>query len=247
MTMQSTLASSILALPRPLLLALDVDGTLAPIVLDPSEARVPEATLALLSQLSEKLHVALVTGRDNESLERMIGPLGRLVWRAGEHGRLVLPPGQAACEEPLDEASRARLDAFADWIATTPGRLERKARSVALHVRGVPDAERWLQAARDCARALQLYARDGRQVVEAAVEEADKARALAHLHGELRTQSIVYAGDDLTDLPAIAFAARHGIGVYVQSEERPNPPTCATALPNVHAVGELLEKLSAAL
>ncbi|MAC25785.1 MAG: trehalose-phosphatase, partial [Myxococcales bacterium] len=35
-------------LPRPLLVGLDVDGTLAPIVADPAAARIPEATQQLL-------------------------------------------------------------------------------------------------------------------------------------------------------------------------------------------------------
>ena len=87
-------ADRIVGLPRPLLLAFDVDGTLAPIVARPERARVPTATRRVLAHLaaSRGIDVALVTGRDAASLRRVVR-VAR-VWRALEHGRLVVAPGE---------------------------------------------------------------------------------------------------------------------------------------------------------
>ena len=46
-----SLAERVAALDRPLLVALDVDGTISPIVRDPDRARIPEPTMAVLREL----------------------------------------------------------------------------------------------------------------------------------------------------------------------------------------------------
>ncbi|MEX1104553.1 MAG: trehalose-phosphatase, partial [Dehalococcoidia bacterium] len=56
----------------PLLVASDLDGTLAPIVRHASEARVPPATLAVLDRLSTTARVAIITGRDLNTARRMV-------------------------------------------------------------------------------------------------------------------------------------------------------------------------------
>ena len=47
---------------RPLL-GFDFDGTLAPIVMHPDEARIPARTAALLARLAERVPIAVVSGR----------------------------------------------------------------------------------------------------------------------------------------------------------------------------------------
>ncbi|MEO7007921.1 MAG: trehalose-phosphatase, partial [Caldimonas sp.] len=46
------------------ILAFDFDGTLAPIVAHPDEARVPAAVSHGLAELARALPVAIITGRD---------------------------------------------------------------------------------------------------------------------------------------------------------------------------------------
>ena len=246
-----TLADRVLALPRPLLLALDVDGTLAPIALDPSRARVPEGVEASLRALCDRegLVVALVTGRDAAQLDRVVR-LER-AWRVLEHGRMTLAPGRSASESQVCE----RLDALDAWarreVVPRGARLERKRASVAVHVRelALRDealAQAILSEVRLEARARGLFARDGRAVVEVELDEADKSHAVLELLERTGAAGLVYAGDDLTDLPAIQLASKLGIGIFVGSSERTPPPTKGVEiLDGPGALAALLEELAA--
>jgi len=229
-TALDTLKERVAALPRPLLLGLDVDGTLAPIVDDPDRARVPDATQTVLRELARHAdyRVALITGRDLPALERMAQVPG--AWRAVEHGGWIVAPGDEGAERPLDPADREKLEAFAAWAADGPGQVERKARSVGLHVRKLDagEGEARLAAAEERAEALGLIARRGRAVLEAELESGDKGRALAELQERIGAASVFFAGDDLTDLPAIRYAAERGVGVFIASDERPEGPEGAT-------------------
>ena len=171
-------------LPRPLLVGLDVDGTLAPIVADPAAARIPEATQQLLRKLAKRegLIVALLTGRDLPALRRMGSVAG--AWRAVEHGGRIVAPGERPKARRLAPEDTAKLEAFAEWVAGTPGQLERKDGSVAIHTRKLGEAgEAWLGKAVKEAQRLGLHAREGRAVVEAELAPGDKGEALAEVHG----------------------------------------------------------------
>lgn len=58
---------------RRALLGFDFDGTLAPIVARPHDARIPRAVAAQLARLVQLLPVAIVTGR---ALDDVYGRLG---------------------------------------------------------------------------------------------------------------------------------------------------------------------------
>jgi len=223
------LVAAVRALPEPSLIALDVDGTLAPIVTDPAAARVPSATRAALRRIAARRPLAFVTGRDVAGLRRVLGAVPN-AWRVVEHGGWTIPPGAHARRPTVSAEERARLDAFAafvnELVQAHGGRLERKPRAAALHVRGLA-AE--LQAsllarAAERARALGLHAREGRAVLEAELAPGDKGEALAALRVRTATRGVFFAGDDLTDLPAIRYASEHGLGVFVRSAERDAPP-----------------------
>lgn len=232
------LALAIAQLPRPLLVALDVDGTLAPIVEDPEQARVPSATTSLLRGLAQVdgVVLALVTGRDVAQLARMVDL--PLAWRAVEHGSRVLAPGErVAAREPL--AVRARLAPFLAWARSEAlprgARIEAKASSIGVHVRELrardpAAASLVLERAREQCLRLGLHPREGRAVLEAQLESADKGSALRGLLERTGAKSCVYAGDDLTDEPAIRAASRFGLGIFVRSEERDTPFEGASAV-----------------
>ncbi|MFW5876106.1 MAG: trehalose-phosphatase [Myxococcota bacterium] len=252
-----SIAERVAALGRPLLVALDVDGTLAPIVDDPEAARVPETTRSLLEQLEAAggVHVALVTGRDAASLESLAGPLR--VWRAVSHGRVVLSPGEPAKPAELSSEARTRLDAMREWAqrVAVPGgaRVEEKDGAVAVHVRELAQrdpaaAEALLEQARAEAERRGLHARLGRAVCEAEVEPGDKATALQKLLDATGAAGVAYAGDDLTDFPAIRLATRRGgIGIFIASGERQPPAEATDTLPGPERIPPLLEALLQAL
>ncbi|MCG8556231.1 MAG: trehalose-phosphatase [Proteobacteria bacterium] len=248
------LARQVLSLPKPILLAFDVDGTLAPIVSDPRSSRVPPATVSALTRLAaaKGLRVALVTGRDAASLDRVVRI--RSAWRAVEHGALVIPPRREPRRPELSSDAQRRLAGFASWVHSElvgkGATIERKPRALAVHVRDLAQsapgkADRLLMRASSAAARQGLSVRHGRCVLEAEIAPGDKGRALAAVARRCRARGVLYVGDDLTDLPAIRLAAaRGGFGVFVRSEERPRAPGGASAslsgTSEVHTLVDLL-------
>jgi trehalose-phosphatase len=245
----SALIDRLLALPRPLLLALDVDGTLAPIAPRPDEAKIPQATLALLKELASlaELEVALITGRDLASLGRMERIEG--IWRGLEHGGLVLAPGQKPAKRAMAEDKVHALEAFAAWVRdeAPDAVLELKPQAVAVHVRPLLEAdperaEAILREADALGERLGLHIRRGRALREAEATEHDKGSALREIFERAGARSVFFAGDDITDTPAIQFAAEHGVGAFVRSPERPHSPVAAAVV--LDGVAQLRRALS---
>ena len=259
MTDPVRVADAIARLPRPLLIALDVDGTLAPIVAEPDAARVPRKTRAVVRALADlpRVNVALITGRSASSLRTVAGTLE--VWRGLEHGRVIVRPGEALPRSGLDPAARERLAAFERWAkkhATPHGaRLERKGAARAVHVRELADddpaeAKRLLRAAKIAAEKLGLHPRTGKAVLEAEAAPGDKGDALEAIRFASRSRGVVYAGDDITDYPALRRAAvLGGIGIFARSVERPDLPRgmMAAVVDGPEGVLEVLSSLGALL
>jgi trehalose-phosphatase len=244
---------TLLALPRPLLVALDVDGTVSPIVRDPDLAAIPDQTLESLSALagSPGIILALVTGRDLDSLARMEQLDG--VWRAVEHGGLVLAPGETPTPRTLNTEQRAALERFADWAGRNAqdAFIEHKPQAIAVHVRALAEAdparaEALLAEADELASRLGLHVRRGKALREAEAVHHDKGSALRTIMARSGAGSVFFAGDDLTDLPAIELAVTHGVGAFVCSDEqRGTPPPGTVLLQSVTETAELLARLAA--
>ncbi len=86
-------------------------------------------------------------------------------------------------------------------------------------------------------------------MVEAESQAGDKGEALASILEETQCRSVIYAGDDLTDLPAIERAvAMGGVGIFVASPEQPTRPEETTlAVEGPEGVKDFLEALVQAL
>lgn len=232
-----TLVRDLLALELPLLVALDVDGTLSPIVRDPDQAQIPDDTLATLRALAAlpSVRVALITGRDLSSLGRMEQLEG--VWRAVEHGGVVLAPGENPKARVIPPEKQDALARFRAWVAQHGGDafIEYKPQAIAVHVRGIAThdaerAERLLEEAESLATSLGLHVRRGRALREAEAVANDKGEALREVFERSGAATVFFVGDDLTDFPAIDFATEHGIGAFVRSEEQRGTPSSAAAI-----------------
>jgi len=245
----------LLHLERPLLVALDVDGTISPIVRDPDTAEIPTNTMTLLEELSDApgIVLALITGRDLSSLQRMEQLDG--IWRAVEHGGLVLGPNEAPGPRRLSEAQQAVLGEFKRWVDAhaQDAFIEFKPQAVAVHVRGIamhdPErAERLMAEADALAQRLGLHVRRGKALREAELVSHDKGVALREILERSGARSVLFIGDDLTDFPAIELAAERGVGAFVSShEQRGAPSSSAVVLDGIDEVAAMLRGLLEAI
>ncbi|MER7950952.1 trehalose-phosphatase [Streptomyces sp. NPDC096079] len=210
--------AALLARPAKAVVALDFDGTLADIVPDPEQARAhPGAVAALAALAPEVASVAVVTGRPAgvavryggfagvPGLEHLVvlGHYGAERWDA------VTGTVRAAAPHPGVASVRAELPGFLDRAGAWPGVwIEEKGRAVAVHTRRALDPEGAFEALKgplgDLAVAHGLVLEPGRMVLELRPPGMDKGVALAKYVREVGAGSVLYAGDDLGDLPAFA-------------------------------------------
>lgn len=193
---------------------LDVDGTLAPIVDRPEDARVPEEVRVELARLVGRYAlVACVSGRPGAEVERMLEVAGVVV--VGEHG-LELEPEAAAWAGRIAEFARG-----VDWPA------ERKPLSVSFHFRRADDeaaARAYLTRVAAAAEVEGFAPRWGRMVLEIRPPlEAHKGTAVRALVDRAGVRRALYAGDDRTDVDAFGGldGLELGVRVAVMSAEAP--------------------------
>jgi len=231
--------------PR-LLVALDFDGVLAPIVDVPSAARpLPEAKAALneLATLPDTT-VALVSGRGLADLAAVSGfaaPI-RLV---GSHGA-EFDDGATA----MDDAAQVRLERLVTDVTALAGhepgvRLEHKPTGLAVHVRGADPAvaERVLDAVRGGpATAEGVVATPGKAVLDLAVVTVSKGSAIDTLREQLGADAVLFAGDDVTDETGFARLRDGDVGVKVGDGDT----AAAFRVADPVAVAGLLQELLAA-
>ena len=212
--MTSDLLARLAAEPRLAAILLDVDGTLAPIVDRPEDARVPEETRRELARLASRYAlVACVSGRPGDEVTRLVGVPG--VAAVGEHGLELAP-------EAKEWADRVAVFASGvDWPA------ERKPLSVSFHFRRADDeaaARAYLTRVEAAAPAVGLVPRWGRMVLEVRPPvEANKGTAVDALVRRANVGRALYAGDDTTDVDAFAAldGLELGVKVAVGSTEAP--------------------------
>ena len=239
---------------RPLLVALDFDGTLAPLVDDPDTSRALPAAVDALRSLAGApgVTLALVSGRSLVDLHRraevpvgtvLVGSHGGERGRAGVHGlvhdALALTAEQDALlvrvGSGLQRAARGRDGV---WVQHKPA-------AAVLHTRlAVPDDA--AAATRDAvavAAGLGLDAMRGKDVVEVPVLPVTKGRALLRLRDDVGAVSVVYAGDDTTDEHAFGDLGDADVTVKVG----PGPTAARYRVDDPEALCEVLAAFAAAV
>ena len=205
--------------PR-LLVACDYDGTLAPIVEDPEQARpLPESVHALraLAGLHETT-AAVISGRalrDLATLSRLPSEV-HLVGSHGSEFDVGFVHALDADARRLHRRVHADLDILIDGA---PGvHLETKPASIAVHVRRAPAdvAERVLADVRKGPCTWDgVHVTEGKAVIELAVVQTDKGHALDVLRHQAGATATVFVGDDVTDEKAFARITGPDLGIKV--------------------------------
>jgi trehalose 6-phosphate phosphatase len=205
------------------LLAFDIDGTLAPIVDRPWDARVPGDVQRGLKALSARSTVAIVTGRAVEDARPMLGFTPR--YFIGNHGAEGVP-GQERISEACARVCRAWLDELASgnesWRDVDGIVLEDKTYSLTFHYRHARDhgAALRLLVARTAALLPLPKLIYGKKVLNLLPPGApDKGEALTALLGEAHCKRALYVGDDASDERVFRLRSPSILSVRVEPDE----------------------------
>jgi trehalose 6-phosphate phosphatase len=196
-------------------IAVDFDGTLAPITAHPKDSRAaPGAVEALTALAAAGASVAIITGRSAMSaLEAggfadipdlvIAGNYGAELWH---NHHLESPPPPPAINRLSQELPHLIQQLVRDpsiWV-------EDKGLSLVVHARQTSDPQAALDALHDplaaVASTMELEVHPGKDVLEVRQAGIDKATALTRLLRDT-TSALVYIGDDVGDIPA--FRASH--------------------------------------
>ncbi len=204
-----------------ILIALDFDGTLAPLVDDPEASRMIAPARGALEQLTTMpgVTVALVTGRAIDSVKRVADPLEQW-FLVGSHGIEVLAPGEVTDYETPWLVPGDLIKNFETVVAAHSGtRLEQKPFGLALHTRGLAD-----QVAREAESAARqvcdawgeaLVVRRGHGIVECSITGATKGDGIREIRNRLRPSAVLFAGDDQTDEDGFAVLVEGDVAIRV--------------------------------
>jgi trehalose 6-phosphate phosphatase len=214
-----------------LVVALDFDGTLSPIVEDPASATIhPDAPVALGDLAPHVRAVVVITGRPARQVVEL-GHLEELADSLPDHAHLAVM-GQYG-QERWDSTSRAftspeppaglrtfreELPALLAEQDAGDALIEEKGLAVAVHTRPLPDAkEAFARLAVTLAAAAErhdLHLEPGRLVLEVRSAGMHKGIALREALETYGGEGVVFVGDDLGDLEAfqaVADLREHGM------------------------------------
>jgi trehalose 6-phosphate phosphatase len=184
------------------LLAFDYDGTLAPVVSDPDQARMRETTIDLFGRVANAYPCVVISGRSQEDVQRRVFGVG-VFEVIGNHG--LQPSGWP--ESHFGEV-RGWRRVLERRLAALPGVvIEDKVFSLAVHYRQSPPRSMARSAILAAAAELDgARVIDGKCVVNLVLRHAPhKGTALQMAHQQLGGDIALYVGDDQTDEDVFAL------------------------------------------
>ena len=200
------------------LLAFDFDGTLAPLVERPDDARVPDSLARRLARLGQLRPLAIVTGRAVADVNRRLGfPVAYVVGNHGAEEEGGLAPLDPALFDPV----RQRLFAARQLLDAAGVRLEDKRYSLALHYRQAPDPVLAQRLIGDLLGGLpeEFDVIPGRMVCNLVLGGApDKGDAVIALTQRAHCALAIFVGDDINDETVFAKAAENWLTIRVGND-----------------------------
>ncbi|WP_243074673.1 trehalose-phosphatase [Microbacterium sp. SS28] len=236
----------------PLLVALDFDGTLSPLVDEPMQARMLPAARTAVDALVAvpDTFVALVSGRslddlriiaehDDDSPLLLAGSHGAEYWIPGE-GRIepVDEPGALELRDRLRaEAERATADLEGVWI-------EPKTFGFGVHTRRMDAASAHIANRRVdrivAENAPHWRRRTGHGIIEFAFRHEGKDAGVEALRARTGASAVLFAGDDVTDEDALRKLRPEDLGVHVGG----GPTAARVSVRDIPAMADLLASLA---
>lgn len=221
-----------------LLLGLDFDGTLAPLVKHPDLAVPDPRAVDLIAELAARdtIEVAVISGRARSDLKARLGEVAGVVL-VGEHGNDI--GGTTAPNKVVSQA-----EAFIRQLADEAGgaTVEVKPSSVTFHYRHLEDEQAgpFLDRIREWASSREeIRLLEGKKVIELTTATSDKGDAIKQLAGD---RPIVYLGDDVTDETVFEVLSPGDVGIKVGE----GPTSASHRVEDVDEVVRILEKIALA-
>ncbi len=224
-----------------ILVACDYDGTLSPIVENPSEAFPERESVVALRGLAElpDTHVAVVSGRSLRDLATL-SRLPHEIHLVGSHGSEFDAGFVHSLTSEQLKARNEITSALRDIAERHPGStVEQKPASVAFHYRNV-DPEGAEVARREVlegpATLPGVHVKTGKMVTELAVLHTHKGEALEQLRRQVGADAVLFIGDDVTDEDGFDTLRGPDLGVKVG----PGSTLAQTQVDNTSDVARLL-------
>jgi len=250
---------AMLAQQKRIVFLTDYDGTLTPIVSNPDDARLPEATREKLAKLAQQIPTGIVSGRSREKIDAFVGLPN--MWVAGAHGfDIAGPAGSGVTYRPVGgylDALAAAADELQLALATVSGALvENNGFAISVHYRNVAPAEHnAIEAAVEAVLVGQpdLTRFPGKMVLELRPKfDWNKGKAVEYILDQIGKDIgepiyPIYLGDDVSDEDAFAvLQERGGLGILISNGMVAQGQTKASfRLRSPREVADILAKLSA--
>lgn len=206
----------------PSALAFDLDGTLAPIVSDPENARVPESTGLLLTALSRRWPLAILTGRTMADARQRLGFSPHYLY--GNHGAERANGIHCPTWRMQLNPCRDHLRCLHSELALRKVVVEDKGLSLALHYRANPGATTiaWLDAL-IAPVSSTVDTSHGHHVMNIMPKNApDKGDALLEVLQDCGAVQAFMMGDDVNDECAFDKAPPGSITVRIGPLQLPS-------------------------
>ncbi|XP_075652828.1 putative trehalose-phosphate phosphatase J [Castanea sativa] len=247
---------------KKIVMFLDYDGTLSPIVDDPDQAFMPEDMRKTVKKLAKCFPTAIVTGRCRDKVYDFVR-LAELYY-AGSHGMDITGPakgskhkkGSSVLFQPASEYLPMIDEVFKQLVektkSTSGAQVENNKFCVSVHFRRV-DEKKWCELAEQVKSVLKEYPKlrltQGRKVLEIRPTiKWDKGKALEFLLESLGFANStdvfpVYIGDDRTDEDAFKVLRDRGQGFGILVSKFPKETSASYSLQDPREVMDFLQRL----
>jgi len=242
------------------LLLIDFDGTLAPIVEKPELAELPKKTRALIHELAARSNfiIGIISGRALEDLKKKV-KIDQVIY-AGNHGFEIEGPDMRYMNPVIDELKplfRIIKQILSSKLGLIKGILiEDKGITISIHYRGV-DAGKTAEVKKLIESTISgiasrglIEVTSGKKVYEIKpAVDWDKGKAIRLLMKKFgkggRNSGLIpiYLGDDIADEDAFNIIKRYGRGITVHIGEPYSDSTAQYFLKSPDEVFCFLAKL----